>query len=686
MSGGALEPESDLDGELDRLARHVGFSQGFHLYLCDCEDQTLAQRAVEALSASLPSQRGPDARLRVLRYGFSSGRGRVDEERRELVEQVIADLTEPDERDATVGVLHVLDVTAALRAEVDDWTVVFKRMNEARNAMVRRLVGGVVVMLPSWLLPVFARAAPDVLAIVSGLRFELRLDAGVTGDAHAPATLTPGASIAAEGDDEALQVSDPVELRRVALAALDVASAGDERQTMRALRLATRWRERFDGDRDASRTLAEALVLDAEAKLARGALDDAIEEAARASQLADDPSLRARASVIEGDGHERAGRRTEAIDAWERAATAALTLDDPRRGVWIDALNRRWEAVGERGRRRPSPHDPRSDRAVEGPRADAGAACLPRPSLEQKALSLLLDEGAPLALIGPLGTGKSMLLARVVEAARERAEVRSVALELTDRALAAVADEDAFIAEVAHALAEAAGLRDAFDRIASPRLSANVRATRVLEAALRQVERETLLIIELPDELLDTAGWDALQRLLRDWGNRATLPWTRLRIALTMSSTAGLASRTLVTSPFRAWPVYVGDWSDAEVASLGLRAGLTLSPDDVATIRDSVGRRPALVSAVLSALRSGATVSQACDPQRNADLRREASRTLAHLTLHPDLLATFRRVARGEAISDDAVSVENVEMLRGAGLVSGDALAVSEPIFSRLIA
>lgn len=133
---------------LERLATRIEFNDGFELDLITPETW-LAERHARAV---IEGWGRDDVEIVEVRLGVE---GDVLAPSRRLVEAL-----EP-RAGRTVMVLHTIDDGV----DVASWQLVFRRLNENRNAIVREFVGNLVVLLAPRLVQSFAAEAPDMWSI-----------------------------------------------------------------------------------------------------------------------------------------------------------------------------------------------------------------------------------------------------------------------------------------------------------------------------------------------------------------------------------------------------------------------------------------------------------------------------------------------------------------------------------------
>ncbi len=160
-------PQLPLDqDQLSILARHLMLARGARLLVMVCEaDQVEPSLAsVEARLSATSKQYTP---LRLDPYATPEGYlAAVDEE---TLNRVVFDPLTTGEEVTRPGVLVVVDGSRGSQRDEFVWQALFARLNLARNTVMRRLGGPLLLALSPGLFRWLARGAPDLYAIRSAV-------------------------------------------------------------------------------------------------------------------------------------------------------------------------------------------------------------------------------------------------------------------------------------------------------------------------------------------------------------------------------------------------------------------------------------------------------------------------------------------------------------------------------------
>jgi hypothetical protein len=151
----------ESDPAIDRLAEAIALGEGFQLHILVCDSPRAAGAALETLHRRLRSalpRLAPDLAERDLREGVSLDR---------LASSILGPLTLVEEVAESEPPAVVIDASNAVDADEPAWRQLFRRMNERRNAIVRRLPRSLLLCLPPSLEVAFAHEAPDFWSIRS---------------------------------------------------------------------------------------------------------------------------------------------------------------------------------------------------------------------------------------------------------------------------------------------------------------------------------------------------------------------------------------------------------------------------------------------------------------------------------------------------------------------------------------
>ena len=654
----ALE-QRDFDAEVGRLLKALTLSQGFHFYIGTCDEDSIADRVVTAIDGQLPTLRGEAVHVRRTAPRFS-GTMRTPADRQVLVERVLAAVLAPPAEDATRALVHVVDATVARPSELDDWRLVFQRLNEARNVIARSLQGEFVLLLLPSMDQSFNELAPDLLSIHSGAEFVFSTPPRVSMPVVAQVSRVATPDIP----------SDPVALRTSALDAIRRADEALHHKELtsaapaieQALSYTRAWLQKLPKDQDAARSLIAVMTLESMASERRGDVAAAYERARDAETearvramspwavlpMTQTVFLAERVAVL----NTALDRRSDAASAWKRAWDDSASLDATARFALglrlLDGL-RRLGATAEAGRHAefvrtiaeslgPAARDqfyaatmagrsgptPEESHAVLLEPLPPGAAYqrawyVDRPTPERAARRCLAGPGTPLAILGPTATGKTWLAERLMDDLRQQpgARVARIDLAASDGAVPAsfVSFADGLVTVIGRSLgvdSEAEALRR------NTRLTPALRVTETVEAGLHAATGTVCVVLDVPDSLLTWAGWQDVEGILRSWNDRSSEdPWQRLRIVLLYSTSPVLAR----ASPFRVTPVLLGDFDPSEREALAARYGVHWTKEEWARVPTRIGGHPLLLSAVLYAVRmEGLELAAASNVSTNREL------------------------------------------------------------------
>lgn len=243
------------------LARALTLAEGFHFAIAVCKSTRVAAALqlwlMEILAAETDRAGAVD---RVSPYPLdpvAAGPSGLAPE--QLVELVFDGLL-PSERRAS-GARHVfLDASRATAAAGGRWGLVFMRLNERRNLLMRDLGGSLTLLLPEVLEQEFARAAPDLWSIRS---LSVRVDE--------PMTALPSARVLMQAHDGGYGSGEDPAALTLEVERLRAQATGGSPTAKRALRVLLL---RLAGAHQRLGNLDESLDLIDEAEQIAGALDD----------------------------------------------------------------------------------------------------------------------------------------------------------------------------------------------------------------------------------------------------------------------------------------------------------------------------------------------------------------------------------------------------------------------------
>ena len=157
------------DEEVERLLERISMVERFHAVLATCEMPRVANALVDILEAELPQQRRESMRF-----------VRLDPYRAHkdilapipvdlLIDEILAKVVHPPVENQGSSVMTIVDASRSLPQDDDAWSIMFQRMNERRNAIMRALPGPYLIVGPKRYDVLFARAAADFWSILGAI-------------------------------------------------------------------------------------------------------------------------------------------------------------------------------------------------------------------------------------------------------------------------------------------------------------------------------------------------------------------------------------------------------------------------------------------------------------------------------------------------------------------------------------
>jgi len=220
---------------------------------------------------------------------------------------------------------------------------------------------------------------------------------------------------------------------------------------------------------------------------------------------------------------------------------------------------------------------------------------------EEAILGRLRQPGQPVALWAPELFGKTWFLKHALrQLVADDPEFHVVQVNLRIVESEALEEFAGFCHRFAELLAESLQLDP---QIASPIKTrpgtpANNLSWFLTNRLLSAINGPLVLAIDQADELLPTGFCDDFFGLLRAWADRAeSEPWSRLRVAVAMSTTPALMTSTPARSPFanRTAQVRLTDLGRNQVYDLARGHGLSWDDTHIDELMDLVGGHPFLV-------------------------------------------------------------------------------------------
>lgn len=163
----ALAAMLEKDDGVQRLVMGLSLSDRFHFYLLACDIPRAATAILDILQNRVPHERDEPIRFVVLDPYRAHTKILEPIPFDMLVKEVLVRLVSPAAEERAQDVVFVVDASRAVAQDEPAWLLLFQRMNEDRNTISSVLGGPLLLVLPEWLEPVFAHAAPDFWSIRS---------------------------------------------------------------------------------------------------------------------------------------------------------------------------------------------------------------------------------------------------------------------------------------------------------------------------------------------------------------------------------------------------------------------------------------------------------------------------------------------------------------------------------------
>lgn len=157
------------DEEVERLLERLTLVERFHAVLVTCEMPRVANALVDVLEAELPQRR--DETMRFVRLDpYRAHKDILAPISADLlIDEVLAKVVHPPAENQGSSVVTIVDASRALPKDDDAWSIMFQRMNERRNAIMRALPGPFLIVAPKRYDLLFARAAADFWSILGAI-------------------------------------------------------------------------------------------------------------------------------------------------------------------------------------------------------------------------------------------------------------------------------------------------------------------------------------------------------------------------------------------------------------------------------------------------------------------------------------------------------------------------------------
>ena len=155
---------ADIDPAICRLLGAVALGQGFQFHIAVCQSTRHVSTLLKTLAQTIPARRGGRVNaVHLAPYNLLPRDRALDGE--VLAAKVMDELGAlPQPWDEELLIV-ALDATPASAQDAPAWRILFRRMNERRNALIAELDGAFLLCLPDWLEGDFAREAADFWSI-----------------------------------------------------------------------------------------------------------------------------------------------------------------------------------------------------------------------------------------------------------------------------------------------------------------------------------------------------------------------------------------------------------------------------------------------------------------------------------------------------------------------------------------
>lgn len=152
------------DAAIQRLTTALALGDGFQFHIVVCHSPRQVRNLVATLTQAVPARRGGSLRIEHLHPASLRQRDQAldGDALTAYVTQALGGLARPaaDERQ-----LIVLDASFAAQADTPAWSLLFRRLNEQRNALAHALDAALLLCITPHLEPIFAHEAPDFWSV-----------------------------------------------------------------------------------------------------------------------------------------------------------------------------------------------------------------------------------------------------------------------------------------------------------------------------------------------------------------------------------------------------------------------------------------------------------------------------------------------------------------------------------------
>lgn len=300
-----------------------------------------------------------------------------------------------------------------------------------------------------------------------------------------------------------------------------------------------------------------------------------------------------------------------------------------------------------------------------------------RPPIESLCYETILQPGALIRIKAPKQMGKTSLMARVLQQAREQ-DLRTITLSLQLADTNVFLSLDRFLQWFCAIATQQLGLPNRIPEYWDDVFGSNYNATHYFENyLLKEIDGDLVLAMDEVDEVFNYSeiATDFLG-LLRAWyeksryGDSSSIFWQKLRIMLVHSTEVYIPLSTH-QSPFNVGlSIELPEFTQVQVQDLAARYGLKWQTDSVERLMALVGGSPYLIQLALHHLSAEAiTLDRLLETAIAEDgiYSKHLRHKLWRLKRYPELLEEFQRVV----LSPSPLEVEPIRAfkLQSLGLV-----------------
>ncbi|MCK6374275.1 MAG: tetratricopeptide repeat protein [Zoogloea sp.] len=152
------------DAAIQRLTTALALGDGFQFHIVVCHSPRQVRNLIATLTQTVSARRGGSLRTEHLHPDSLRQRDQAldGDALTAYVTQALGGLARPaaDERQ-----LIVLDASFARQSDTPAWSLLFRRLNEQRNALAHALDAALLLCLTPHLEPIFAHEAPDFWSV-----------------------------------------------------------------------------------------------------------------------------------------------------------------------------------------------------------------------------------------------------------------------------------------------------------------------------------------------------------------------------------------------------------------------------------------------------------------------------------------------------------------------------------------